>query len=187
MEGNAGLFVRGSVQDFRFGAYREGTDKYAEVLSSPATGEIREVYSGKNYFTQADYGFLREFPAIGDTGNVDILAPVRALIKLDSFASLKYVGTYERDGRKVHLIDGKSTDGAAIALAFDVETKMLSYFTGPYFGMIFSDYRKVGDLMLPFRIEREMIMRLQFDEIKLNGPVDESKFVKKINCYDVPN
>ncbi len=187
MEGNAGLIVRGSVQDFDYAVYRQAPDKYAEIMSSPSTGEIREVYSGKNSFTQADYGFLREMPVAGDTSDIDILAPIRAIIKEDSFPSLKYVGTYERDGRKVHLIDGKSKDGAAVALAFDVETKMLSYFTGPYFGMIFGDYRKTGEMTLPFRIEREHLMRLQFDEIKLNVPVDESKFVKKINCYDLPN
>ncbi len=187
MTGNAGLIIRGSVHDFEYSVYKQSPDKYAEFMTSPSAGEIREVYNGKNYFTQADYGFSHEVPATVDTSDIDILSPITALLKPDSFNSLKYAGSYERDGRKVNLIDATSKFGSSVAMAFDVETKMLSYYTGPYFGMIFADYRKTGDLTLPFRIERENIMRLQFDEIKINVPVDETKFVKKINCYDLPN
>ena len=187
MAGNAELLVRGSVHDFKYSVYMQSPDKYAEVMMSPSAGEIREVYNGKNYFTQADYGFLRELPITLNTADIDILSHITALLKADSFVSLKFAGSYERDGRKVNLIDATSKLGSSVALAFDVETKMLSYYTGPYFGMIFGDYRKAGELTLPFRIEREGIMRLHFDEIKINVPVDEAKFVKKINCYDLPD
>lgn len=187
IKGNAELIIRGSAFDFEYKIYRHSPDKYAEIMSSPSAGEIREVYNGKKYFTQADYGFVRDVSIPGDTSDIDILSPIRALAKPDSFTSLNYAGTYERDGRKVNLIDAELKEGASVALAFDVETKMLSYFTGPAYGVIFGDYRKVGETMLPFRIERENLMRLQFDEIRINVPVDESKFVKKINCYDLPN
>lgn len=187
ISGNAELIIRGSAFDFEYKIYRHSPDKYAEIMSSRSAGEIREVYNGKKHFTQADYGFVRDAWIPVDTSDIDILSSIRALAKTDSFNSLKYLGNYERDGRKVNLIDAESKDGTSVALAFDVETKMLSYFNGPGFGMIFGDYRKVGETKLPFRIERESIMRLQFDEIRLNVPVDESKFLKKINCYDVPN
>ena len=100
---------------------------------------------------------------------------------------MKYLGTYDREGRKVQLVDATLKAGFSVALAFDAETKMLTSFTSPYFEMVFSDYRKTGDMTLPFQIERQNMMRIRFDDIKLNMPVDDSKFAKKINCYDVPN
>lgn len=189
ISGNAELSIRGSAFDFDYSVFRKASDKYAEIMSSPSLGEIRQVYNGRSYLTQADYGVSAEFPvpAAIDTSEIELLGPIRMLVKPDAFSSLKYAGTYDRDGRKVHLIDAQSKRGTAVALAFDVETKMLSYFTGVAYGIIFSDYRKVGGLTLPFGIERERLMRLKFNEIKINTPIDDSRFTKKINCYDVPN
>ena len=58
MEGTAEITIRGSAQDFTYGVYRQSADKYAEIMSSPATGEVREVYNGKTHFSQADYGLF---------------------------------------------------------------------------------------------------------------------------------
>lgn len=186
--GKAEMVIRGAVHDFEYTVYRKPENKYSEIMKSPSIGEIRDIYNGKNYITQADYGFFREvpLPAGFDLTWMEIFAPIRVLAKPDSFKTLKYAGTYERDGRKVHLVDAQSKSGENIAFTFDAETKMLSYYTGSLYGIIFSDYRKVGDAMMPFGIERERLMRLKFDEVKLNGTIDEGRFAKKINCYDVP-
>jgi hypothetical protein len=91
---------------------------------------------------------------------------------------------FDREGKKVHLVDGKSRDGMMIALAFETKTGLLVNFTGAYYGMGFGDYEKAGDMLLPHRIEREGIMELDLDEITVNEPVDPSKFEKMLKCYD---
>ena len=185
--GKAELLIRGSNHEFRYGVYRQSPDRYAEIMSSDSAGEIRQVYNGKNYFSQNEYGFLNNGTTTEDTADIQLFSPLFSVLKQDAFASLKFAGSFERDGRKVNLIDAMSKDGSPVAFAFDVETKMLSYYTGPNYGMTFGDYRKAGDLFLPFRVEREGLMRLTFDEMKINAGADDSKFSKKVNCYDVPN
>lgn len=187
LQGNAELLIKGTKNDFKLGIYRDGKTKYSEILRSDASGEIREVYNDKVHFVQTDYGMNRDLPNFVDVVDRDIFAPIRALASSDYFLSLKSQGIYDRDGRKVHLIDGKSKDGMLIALAFDVETKMLAYFTGSYYGLSFSDYEKVGELTLPHFIERERLMNITLSSIKVNTKIDPANFEKKQNCFDRVN
>lgn len=184
LRGRTELLIKGTKNQFDLEIYREGKSKYSEIMRSDASGEIREIYNGKSHFVQTDYGMNRELPSFSDVVDRDIFAPLRALTDSDYFLSLKSQGIYDRDGRKVHLIDGKSKDGMLIALAFDVETKMLVNFTGSYYGIAFADYEKVGDLTLPHFIERERIMNITLDSIKLNTKIDPANFEKKQNCFD---
>ncbi len=186
--GRVGLNLRGSEHSFQLTISRKSADKYSEVMSSAAMGEIREVYNGRNYLMQTDYGLMREatLPAAVDLSWLEIFGPIKLLAKDGSFSSLKYAGTYDRDGRKVHLVDARSKAGSPIAFTFDVESKMLSYYTGLAYGIVFGDYRKVGNLTLPFSVEREHIMVLKFDSVKVNSPIADDRFSKKVNCFDVP-
>jgi carboxyl-terminal processing protease len=185
--GRTELFVKGTRNKFHVDIYRDGPAKYAEILSAPSAGEIREVHNGKTITIQSDYGLTQEIPKYSDVVDTDILGPLRSLAQLDYFVSLKYHGVFDRQGKKVHLVDGKSRDGMMIALAFDSKTGLLTTFTGAYYGMQFGDYEKAGNLMLPHRIERERIMTLDLDEITVNEPVDPSKFAKRLKCYDTEN
>jgi C-terminal peptidase prc len=187
LRGRTELLIKGTKNQFGLEIYREGKSKYSEIMRSDASGEIREIYNGKTHFVQTDYGMNRQLPSFDDVVERDILAPIRALADNDYFLSLKSQGIYDRDGRKVHLIDGKSKEGMLIALAFDVETKMLVNFTGSYYGIAFADYEKVGDLTLPHFIERERIMNITLDSIKLNTKIDPANFERKQNCFDRVN
>jgi carboxyl-terminal processing protease len=187
LNGSAELGVKGSKQEFEFSSLRQKPDKYSEFLSSETAGEIREIYNGKKYLLQTDYGIDRELPNESDTAQIEILSPISNLADENYFKSLTYNGTFERKGRKTHVISGKTSDGANIALAFDVETKYLVSYIASYSGISFDDYRKVGDLMLPFTIERENVMTIKLDEIRLNTLLDEAKFNKKEHCFDRPN
>ena len=70
-------------------------------------------------------------------------------------------------------------------MTFDVQTKMLTNFTGSYYGLNFDDYRSVnGTVKLPFSIERERLMFIAVTEFGLNETMPESAFQQKINCYD---
>jgi carboxyl-terminal processing protease len=187
LNGNAELGVKGSKQEFEFSSLRQKPDKYSEFLSSETAGEIREIYNGKKYLLQTDYGIDRELPNESDTAQIEILSPINNLADKNYFKSLTYNGIFDRKGRKAHVISGKTSDGANIALAFDVETKHLVSYIASYSGISFDNYRKVGDVMLPFTIERENVMTIKLDEIKLNTLLDESKFNKKEQCFDRPN
>ena len=187
LTGRTELFVKGTRNRFRVDIHRDGPAKYAEILSAASAGEIREVHNGKTITIQSDYGLTQEIPKYTDVVDTDILGPIRNLAQDDYFTSLKYHGVFDREGRKVHLVDGRSKDGMMIALAFDSKTGLLVNFTGAYYGMAFDDYEQAGNLLLPYRIKRERIMTLDLDEIRVNEPVDPAKFAKRLKCYDTGN
>ena len=182
--GETELYVKGTRNELQVEIYRDGPSKYAEILSSPSSGEIREIHDGKTITIQSDYGLTQEIPKFTDVVDTDILGPIRSLAKTDYFASLKYHGVFDREGKKVHLVDGRSKDGMMVALAFEVKSGLLVSFTGAYYGMNFSDYEKSGDLLLPHTIERERIMTMTLEDISINQPIDPAKFAKKLKCYD---
>ena len=185
LAGETELYVKGTRNELQVEIYRDGPSKYAEILSSASSGEIREIHDGKTITIQSDYGLTQEIPKFTDVVDTDILGPIRSLAKPDYFASLKYHGVFDRDGKKVHLVDGRSKDGMMVALAFDTKSGLLVGFTGAYYGMNFDDYEKAGDLLLPHKIERERIMTLTLEEIGINEPIDPARFAKKLKCYDM--
>jgi hypothetical protein len=105
----------------------------------------------------------------------------------DTFPSLSYTGTFDRDGRKTAVIEGKTQDGTEVAFAFDVESKMLVNLTRSYRSISFGDYRKVGELLLPFFIERGYATKVRLDTINVNKDIDPAIFTKKQSCYDRPD
>ncbi len=183
--GESELYVKGTRNELKVEIYRDGPAKYAEILTSPSSGEIREIHNGKTITIQSDYGLTQEIPKFTDVVDTDLLGPIRSMAKSDYFASLKYHGVFDRNGKKVHLVDGRSKDGMMIALAFDVKSGLLVSFTGAYYGMNFGDYEKAGELLLPHTIERERIMTMTLEDIEINKPIDPSKFAKKLKCYDI--
>ena len=184
LSGTVELNVRGSKTELEINIYRQKPDRYAELLSSASIGEIRQIYNGKKSLVQADYGYDRDLPFEADTADIEIFAPLYNLLKKDSFKSLIYQGIFERQSRKVHLVEIVTKDDMTIALAFDVETKLLVSYVRLFYGISFGDYRRVENVMLPFRIERESIMDIKLDEIKLNPAIEAGVFMKKENCFD---
>ena len=187
LKGKTEIGVRGSKAEFDFNGYRRKPDKYAEVLESETVGQIREIYTAKNYLLQSDYGIIRELPIQTDTSKIEILSPINNLLKKDFYKSLVYQGSFDRQGKKAHVIEAKTEEGLIIALAFDVESKLLVGYVGQFYVVSFGDYRQIGNLLLPFQIERENLMKITLNEILLNPTIDESNFSKKENCFDKAN
>lgn len=187
LSGKADLLVKGTSNQFDFKVYYENPGRYTEEMTSKSSGEIREVHNGNIHFVQTDYGLTRDIPVFADTGDRDILAPIRSVADPLFYRSLSFVGDFDREGRKVAVIDARTRDGFYMALAFDRESKLLVSFTGSYYAMNFSDYRKTGGLMLPFKIERERVMNVVLDEVTVNAPIAEQMFSKKLNCFDKDN
>lgn len=184
MLGEVTITQLGSANRFDYKILKSGKDKYTEVLTSPSTGEIRDIRNGKTIHIKGDLGIDQIVPFPVEIEKSDIISMLRSGFRVDDFKTLKYLGEYELEGRKVHLIDGQTTSGASIALTYHSETLLLAGYEGPNGGMKFDDYRRVGEVMLPFRIYNRAGLDIKFDEIKLNTKIDPSVFEHRERCYD---
>jgi hypothetical protein len=187
LKGISGFSGRGTKVGVTVNISRQMPDKYSEILKSEATGEIRQIYYGKNYLLQADYGIKRELPIEINTAEIEVFAPINNLAKKDFFKSLNYQGAFDRIGKQAHVIEAVTKENVKIWLAFEVESKMLVSYTSESFSVFYDDYRRVETVSLPFRITKEPYMDIKLDEIKLNAPIEAGNFTAKENCFDKPN
>ena len=186
VQGYAELNVKGSAVTFDISIFRQKPSKYLTIWRSPNLGETRELYTDKGYFSQSDFGIDKELPVPVDLSRTEIFAPINTLLKKEALSSLKYQGEFDRDGRKTHVIEGKF-GLEAVGMAFDVETKLMIGYAISRETYQLDDYRKVGNVKLPFSIVQNYLTKYLIMDIKLNEKIDESVFNKKENCFDRPN
>ncbi|MEP6705748.1 MAG: S41 family peptidase, partial [Acidobacteriota bacterium] len=187
MAGKFSLAMRGTVQLFDYKIYRELPDKYVEVSTSPATGEIWSGNDGKLVHLMTAYGLDRTFPLpTASADDIEYLTPLARLREISGYPKLIYLGVFDRIGRKVHVIQAEDKNKAQIALSFDVESKMLTSVATDYSTISYSDYRKVGSVMLPFNVGEGSAMTITFDDIRLNPEIDASVFQPRNHCFDKP-
>jgi len=187
LKGKSAINVRGSKTDLEINIFRQKPGKYAEIMKSEVLGEVRQIYNEKKAFVQADYGLNTDLTTEFDTARIEIFAPINNLIKNDTFKSITYQGIFDRQGRKAHVIEAKTAEYTNVAMAFDVETKLLVSYIQQFYVVSYGDYRQIENLLLPFDVEREGFMNIELEEIKLNTPIEESNFMKKENCFDRAN
>ena len=107
----------------------------------------------------------------------------------EQFSSLRVTGRERMDNREFYVLEGARPDGTVERLFFDVQTGLLtrrSWETPTYFGPLpssidYDDYRKVGNVRLPFVSRRSRsgtTFLLTITELKVNPPVDDSIFKK---------
>ena len=111
-------------------------------------------------------------------------------IKLkEQFAQMRFGGRDKIGDRNVLVINGRTADNHRERLYFDAETGLLlrriSYLETPI-GVIpnqieFEDYRDVDGVKIPFTVkvlsvEPGLVSIRKYTEIKLNAPVDDTKF-----------
>jgi hypothetical protein len=112
-------------------------------------------------------------------------------IKLkEQFTRLRFGGREKVGDRDAYVLNAGTADNRRERLYFDAENGLLLRrvsFTQTLIGVIpeqidFEDYRDVEGVKLPFTIRLSSvdpgnpISTRKFDEIKLNGPIDDSKF-----------
>ncbi len=120
-------------------------------------------------------------------------------VSMQLFRNLKLKEQYTRfrgprkdkiGDRDVYILEGTTTDNKRERLAFDAESGLLLRritYTPTMIGIIpeqtdFEDYRDVDGVKLPFLIRVSSvdagnpIITRKFDEIKLNAPVDDTRF-----------
>jgi len=184
--GSGVIGLRGTETEIDVRAYRQTPDRFALFMASPAIGEVREIYNGKDSFLQTDYGLDQKLYPGMDTSRMELFPAIFSVIDTTYFSSLKFEGSYDLEGRKLNVVTGKIKDGLTVGMAFDAATKLLTRYAPPGMSYSLGDYRKVDGIMLPFSIELENLVKMKLDSVTLNPKIDPANFEKKEKCFDKP-
>jgi len=186
LEGVAAFDISGAKITFQAKLFRQAPDRYAEHLIAESAGETRQLIEGKKSIVQSEFGINTELSTNFDLNEIDPLGIFFQLANAETqFPSLQLTGEYDRSGRKTSVLEGRDKNGQIIALAFDSETKLLVNVSGTVRNVSFGDYRQVGDMQLPFQIDRSGFPTT-ITSLVVNKPIDNSNFERRQYCYDRP-
>lgn len=170
--------------------YQSGPDKIFTILNTPKQGVFERGFNGQIGWEKSSHGirdlegielfYLKRYP--------DLFKDIKLR---GQFTRISFGGKDKIDGKDVYVLRGLGVDGKGERLYFDAQTGLLLRritSTPTVVGLIpeqvdFEDYRDVEGMKLPFTIRITSIDSLfnstrKFTEIKLNLPVDETKFNK---------
>jgi photosynthetic reaction center cytochrome c subunit len=156
----------------------------------PPVGSVQQAYDGNNGWMKSQSGVFdmrgdglaqarREWVFYGD-------------VKLEEQFKFMRVTSRERiDGREFYVVEGTRPEGLVEHLYFDVHTGLLTrrYFETPtHFGGLsnttdYDDYRKVGNVKLPFvvrKVRSGTILLQTISDYKLNTKIEDAKFKKPV-------
>lgn len=186
--------ARGDVEIDRSGSsvsgfydiYRKAPNKIAEVMSFDGSGEIREMFDGKNYLVQSLFmGVVQQDYLKNEFG---LYADFYEFLRFgEIYPNIKYLGAFDRLGRKAHLIEAITEKGTRIAFSFDAETNLLVGRAGTFLNYTFEDYKKFGKILFPTTQTRNVIIKIKLNDVKFDTPIPDSKFVKEENCFTQTN
>jgi hypothetical protein len=185
-----GTWVTSNGVALGYEVYQSRPDKIYTILNTPKQGVFERGFNGQ-------VGWEKSSRGIRDLEGVELFYLKRYP---DLFKDIKLQGQFTRisfsrkdkiDGRDVYLLPGFGVDGKGERLYFDVKTGLLIRrvtSTPTMVGLIpeqvdYDDYRDVDGVKLPFTIRITSIDSFfsstrTFTEIKLNVPIDETKFNK---------
>jgi len=170
--------------------YQAGPDKLYTVLNTPKQGTFEKGFDGNVGWEKSAGGlrtladselfYLRRYP--------DLFKDIKLK---EQFTRISFGGRDKIGEKEVYVLRGTTADNKRERLYFDVQTGLLLRRSGSVTNIIgvipeqvdFEDYRDVGGLKLPFTIRVSSIdsnfsSTRTFSEIKLNVPVDQTKFNK---------
>jgi photosynthetic reaction center cytochrome c subunit len=170
--------------------YQKGPDNLFTILNTPQQGTIERGFNGQVAWEKSNRG-LRELEGL-ELFYLKRYPDLYKDIKLkEQFTKLDFAGTDKIVDRDVYVLRGTTTDNRRERLYFDTQSGLLLRRTTSMPTMIgvipeqvdFEDYRQVDGMKLPFTIRISSIdpffsSTRTFTEIKLNVPVDETKFNK---------
>ena len=170
-----------------FEASLTAPDKFYVIVTTPQ-GTNERGFDGKVAWEKNSRGVNELTNPVLDQMKSMFLS-FRNLKLKEEFTRLRLGGRDKIGDRAVVIVSGTTTDNHRERLFFDTETGLLlrriSY-TETMIGVIpeqidFEDYRDVDGLKLPFTIkvssvEPGLVSTRKYTEIKLNAPVDDSKF-----------
>lgn len=170
--------------------YQSAPDRIYTVLNTPKQGVIERGFNGQTAWEKSTRG-LRDLEGI-ELFYLKRYPDLFKDIKLQGqFTRISYGGKEKIDGTEVHVLRGLGVDGRSERLYFDAQTGLLVRRISSRPTMVgiipeqvdYEDYREVDGLKVPFTIRVTTIDSFfsstrKLTEIKLNVPVDETKFNK---------
>ncbi len=185
-----GTWVMNDGTSVGYEIYQTAPDKIFSVLVTPKQGNFERGFDGKAAWEKSSRGlrniegselhFFTRYP--------DLFKDIKLK---EQFTRLTFGGKDKINDREVYVLRGTSTGDKRERLYFDIETGLLVRrvtSTETMVGVIpeqvdFEDYRDVDGMKLPFTIRITSIdsyfnSTRSFTEIKLNVPVDATKFTK---------
>jgi len=185
-----GTWIASNGITLGYEVYQTAPDKIYTVLNTPKQGVIERGFDGQIGWENSQRG-------LRDLHNQELIILKRYPdlfkdIKLQGqFTRLGFGGKDKIEGKDVYVLRGLGIDGRGERLYFDVQTGLLVRritTTTTIVGLIpeqvdYEDYRDVDGMKIPFTIRTTFIDSFynstrKFTEIKLNVPVDETKFKK---------
>jgi hypothetical protein len=165
--------------------YRKAPDRFLSEANQ-LTGLARRGFDGKSAWALRGNEVRR---LDGDElARVERDADFYQYLKLkQTFSAFRVLGRQKVGDKKVIVAGAGARDGAKVKLYFDAESGLLvrreAQIKTPL-GVLpdiidFEDYRKAGGIDLPYKIKqwRPPTMVIQeFKEIRINVPIDDSKF-----------
>jgi photosynthetic reaction center cytochrome c subunit len=183
-----GTISQANGNSFQFELYQSGPDKFDLVVTTPQ-GSMERGFNGQVAWERTARG-VREITG-GELANFRAANSLFSLINLkDQYARPPRVRKDKLNDKDVYVLDGPTTDGRRMRLYFDAASGLLlrrMTFLTTMIGIIpdqvdFEDYRDVEGVKFAF-IGRSAtteagnpVSTRTFIEVKLNAPVDESKF-----------
>lgn len=185
-----GTWLTANGISWGYEAIQSAPDRTFMLVNTPRQGVIERGFNGSVGWEQSTRGlrdltgdellFLRRYPGLFSD------------VKLkEQFTSLTFAGKDKINDREVYVLRGTNTANKRERLYFDAQNGLLVrriVFTQTPLGIIpeqvdFDDYRDVDGMKVPFTIrissvDSNLSSTRQFTEIKLNVPVDETKFNK---------
>jgi hypothetical protein len=183
-----GTIVQANGNSLQFELYQVAPDKFYQIVTTPQ-GAFERGFNGTVGWEKTARG-VREITG-GQLADLKAANNLFGLIKLkEQFTRTRVTGKDKIGDREVYVLNGTTTDGKRQRLYFDSETGLLLRritYTPTMIGVIpeqadFEDYRDVDGVKFPFTARSSAIevgnpvQTRKFAEVKLNAPVDESKF-----------
>ena len=183
-----GTIVQANGNSLQFELYQTAPDKFYFLVTTPQ-GPFERGFDGKVAWERTARG-VREVTG-GELANFKAGNSLLSLINLKEQYARPPRARREKIGdRDVFVLDGMTTDGKRMRLYFDAATGLLVRrltFTTSMIGLIpdqvdFEDYREIDGVKFPFTARASTIevgnpvSTRTFTEIKVNAPVDETKF-----------
>jgi photosynthetic reaction center cytochrome c subunit len=187
MKGN---WVTSNGITWGYEVYQSGPDKIYVVLNTPKQGIFERAFDGSVGWEKSSRGVRAiEGPELANLRRYPDL--FRDIKLKEQFSRLTFSGKDKIGDREVYVLGGVTTDNRRERLYFDAQTGLLVRrvtSTSTMIGVIpeqvdFEDYKNVDGLMLPFTVrisstDPNITSTRKFSEVKLNVPVDETKFNK---------
>ena len=183
-----GTITQSNGNSFQFELYQAAPDKFYLMVTTPQ-GPFERGFNGQVAWEKTARG-VREISG-GELANFKAGNSLFNLINFkEQYARPPRARRDKIGDRDVYVLDGMTADGKRMRLYFDAATGLLLRrvtATTSMIGIIpeqvdFEDYREVDGVKFPFTARTSTIevgnpvTTRTFAEIKVNAPVDESKF-----------